>query len=73
MWLLPLGYGYVLQAGSMENDAIAAVFFLVSFILLMPSRGRQASSMDLALSLLAIGFTTGFKATNLVLGPPWLD
>lgn len=72
MWLVPMGYGYALQAGSIGNDAIACVFFLSSLIWLLPSRVKVVQPSDIVFSLLAIGLTTGVKATNLVLGLPWL-
>jgi len=72
MWLIPMGYGYLLQAGSIGNDAIGAVLFLLSLVLLLPPKGRRVEASDLAISLLAIGLTTGLKATNLVLGLPWI-
>jgi hypothetical protein len=65
MWVLPCGYCYILQAGSVGNDSIAAVYFLASLHYLFQSRGRS-------LSFLAIALTTGVKASNLPLLLPWL-
>jgi hypothetical protein len=65
MWVLPCGYCYILQAGSVGNDAIAAVYLLASFHYLFQTKGRS-------LSILAIALTTGVKASNLPLLLPWL-
>ncbi|MFQ3671149.1 MAG: hypothetical protein SNJ84_06795, partial [Verrucomicrobiia bacterium] len=72
MWILPLGLGYVLQAGSIGNDALGAVYFLAALVFLMPERGQRLGPSALVLSVLAIGLTTGLKATNMVFGLPWL-
>jgi hypothetical protein len=71
MWLLPGGYVFALQAGSIGNDAFAAVYALaaVDFAL----RGQVTNRFrDYALSLLAAGLLTGAKATNIPLILPWL-
>jgi hypothetical protein len=70
MWILPTGYNFILQAGSIANDtfpaiyAVAAVFFGV----------RAWSSRDVAdcwYSFLAAALLTGAKASNLPLLLPW--
>jgi hypothetical protein len=65
MWVLPCGYCYILQAGSVGNDSIAAVYFLASLHYLYQYRGRS-------LSFLAFALTTGVKASNLPLLLPWM-
>ncbi len=70
MWLLPGGYVFALQAGSIGNDSFAAVYALagVDFAL----RGQTSRRFkDFAFSLLAVGLLTGSKATNLPLALPW--
>ena len=71
MWLLPGGYVFALQAGSIGNDAFGAVYALaaVDFALRAQVTNRFR---DYALSLLAAGLLTGSKATNLPLLLPWL-
>ncbi len=71
MWVLPCGYCYILQAGSVGNDSFAAVYFLASLHYIF--RARVSSSVkNLALSCLAIALMTGAKASNLPLVLPWL-
>lgn len=70
MWLLPLGYGYVLQSGSIGNDAFATVYSLasVSFVL---SADRKEKFSDLGWAILAVALLTGTKGSNLPLALPW--
>ena len=70
MWLLPLGYGYVLQSGSIGNDAFATVYALasVSFVL---SADRKERFSDFGWSILAVSLLTGTKGSNLPLALPW--
>jgi hypothetical protein len=70
MWLLPTGYNFLLQAGSLGNDAFGAVYGLaaVDFAL------RAATSRRIAdgwFSLLAAALLTGAKTGNLPLLLPW--
>jgi len=71
MWLLPTGYNFLLQAGSLGNDAFAAVFILagMDFALRAKTSGRAA---DAWFSLLAMALLTGAKPGNLPLLLPWL-
>jgi hypothetical protein len=71
MWLLPLGYGYVLQAGGIGNDAFSAVYALasVSFVL---SADRKERFLDFGWAILAVALLTGSKGSNLPLALPWL-
>lgn len=71
MWLLPTGYTYLLQAGSIGNDLFGAVFGLaaIDFALRARTGGRSA---DFHWSVLAIALVTGSKSSNLILGLPWL-
>jgi hypothetical protein len=66
MWLLPVGYGFVLQAGGIGNDLISAIYFLAALGFLL--RARDTCSLaDLALGAVAAALLTGAKASNLPL------
>ena len=70
MWLLPTGYNFILQAGSIANDTFPTVFALASVhYALRAQTSRQVS--DLWYSLLAAALLTGAKASNLPLLLPW--
>jgi hypothetical protein len=86
MWIVPTGYVFLLQAGSIGNDAFPTVYALASvdFALraLPPqllSTGLQNLSprpprgtfWNLAHSVLAASLLTGAKASNLPLLLPW--
>jgi len=71
MWLLASGWCYVLQAGSVDNDSVAAVYILAAVDLALRA-GEKKSAADLWLSLLAAALATGVKQTNLPLGFLWL-
>ncbi len=70
MWLLPLGYDFLLQAGGISNDTFPAVYALaaVDFAARAWSSRRTA---DLWHSILAAALLTGAKASNLPLLLPW--
>ena len=71
MWLLPTGYDFLLQAGSIGNDAFSAIYALAA----IDFGGRAWQSRhrrDLWLSFLAVALLTGTKATNLPLLLPWM-
>jgi hypothetical protein len=71
MWLVPAGWCYTLQAGSIGNDSLAAVYALgaVGFALWAGQTGNHAG---LCVSVLAAALLTGAKQTNLPLLLPWL-
>lgn len=71
MWLLPSGYCFLLQSGSIGNDLFGAVFALaaVDFALRARVSGRPADAMY---SVLAAALMTGSKVSNLVLLLPWV-
>ena len=71
MWIVPGGYCYLLQAGSIANDLPAAVYALaaVDFGLRAKTSGR---CVELWISILAVALMTGMKASNLPLLLPWL-
>jgi hypothetical protein len=71
MWLVPTGYCFLLQAGSIGNDLFGSALALaaISFAL----RARESRNIyDIYLSLLAAALMTGSKASNLPLLLPWL-
>jgi hypothetical protein len=70
MWLLPTGYIFMLQAGSIGNDAFGAIFGLAA--LAFSCRAWQTKEIgDLWTSLLAAALLTGTKPTSLPLLLPW--
>ncbi len=70
MWLLPTGYSFLLQAGSLGNDTFPTAYALaaVGFGLRAWESRRP---VDLWYSLLAVALLTGAKASNLPLVLPW--
>jgi len=71
MWLLPAGYGFVLQAGSIVNDMFGAFMTLAAFeFALRASREKKLS--DLWTAGLAVALMTAVKAFNILLLLPWL-
>jgi hypothetical protein len=71
MWILPSGYNFMLQAGSISNDSFAAIYALAAVDYAL--RGRKSGRFrDFALSMLAMALVTGAKATNLPLALVWL-
>lgn len=66
MWLLPMGYCYVMQAGSIGNDTIAVVYVLASLYFSLQAC-RTGRDKDLWLAILAAALATGIKGTNLPL------
>jgi hypothetical protein len=71
MWFLAAGWCFVLQAGSVDNDSLAAVYILAGVDLALRAREKN-SATDLWLSLLAAALATGVKQTNLPLALLWL-
>jgi hypothetical protein len=70
MWLLPAGYCYVAEAGSIGNDMIGAVYLLAALHYTLRAR-TSGRLMDLALGVIAAALMTGVKASNLPLLLPW--
>jgi hypothetical protein len=71
MWIVPTGYCFLLQAGSIGNDLFGAVFALAALDFALRARSSQAPR-DVWLSFLAAGLVTGSKGSNLPLLLPWL-
>jgi hypothetical protein len=70
MWVLPTGYNFLLQAGSIGNDTYPSVYALAAIDFgLRAWESRRIS--DLWLSILSAALLTGSKATNLPLLLPW--
>ncbi len=70
MWIVPTGYCYLLQAGSIGNDLFGTlpVLLAIEFAL----RARESGRVEhLLLSGLAAALMTSAKAFNLVLLLPW--
>ena len=66
MWLLPSGYCYALQAGSIGNDGFAAVYLLAAIA--FPLRARRSGAVaDLWYGMLAAALLVGAKTSNLPL------
>jgi hypothetical protein len=70
MWLLPTGYNFLLQAGSICNDTFPSVFALAA-IDFAARAWRSRRTSDLWQSILAAALLTGAKASNLPLLLPW--
>ena len=69
MWLLPTGYCYLLQAGSIGNDLFGALLPLMA--LHFAFRAVRSRSMgDVALAILGAALTTSAKTSNLPLVLP---
>jgi hypothetical protein len=71
MWLVPAGYCFAMQAGSIANDAAGAVFGLAAVVFALRAKESRRES-DLWFSLLAAALLSATKTSNLVLGLPWL-
>ena len=71
MWLLPLAYGYVTQAGSIGNDLLGTLFCLASVFFGLRAR-RSGNVGEVWLALLAAALMTGVKLSNLPLALPCL-
>lgn len=71
MWIIPTGYCFLLQAGSIANDLFAAVYALAALDFALRAR-KSGSTRDLALSILSAALLTGAKGSNLPLLLPWV-
>ena len=70
MWLLPSGYSFLLQAGSIGNDTFPTVYALAAVDFGCRAWASRRPS-DLYLSMLSAALLTGAKASNLPLLLPW--
>jgi hypothetical protein len=71
MWIVPTGYGFLLQAASLGNDLFGATFALAAVdFALRANRSRRPR--DFFASLLAAAMMTSAKTNNLPLLLPWV-
>ncbi len=70
MWLVPTGYCYLLQAGSIGNDLFGAVFVLAAMDFALRAK-VSGSARDLYAAVLAAALMTSAKPSNLPLLLPW--
>jgi len=70
MWLLPTGYTFLLQAGSLGNDTFPTVYALAAVDFACRAWVSRRAT-DLWLSLLSAALLTGAKASNVPLLLPW--
>ena len=72
MWVLPCGYCYILQAGSVSNDLFTTVYVLAAFYYLLKlDDDRSLPARNFFYSCLALALATGCKASNLPFVVPW--
>lgn len=71
MWVLPSGYCYILQAASVSNDLVSAIYMLASILFILKF-GEDGSPKTFFFSALSIALATGTKASNVPLVLPWL-
>jgi hypothetical protein len=71
MWIVPSGYCFALQAGSIANDLLPAAYLLAALALALRAR-RFGMVRDAWFSILAAALATGVKVVVLPLGLPWL-
>jgi len=70
MWLAPTGYCFLLQAGSISNDAFAAPFALAAIDFALRAKISERPG-ELFISILAASLLTSAKTGNMPLGLPW--
>jgi hypothetical protein len=70
MWIVPTGYGFLLQAGSIGNDLFPAPFALAAVDFALRAKASK-SPHDFFASILAAALMTGAKASGLPLLLPW--
>lgn len=70
MWIVPTGYGYLLQAASMGNDLFGATLVLAGFDCALRARAEKSLPAFFT-SLLAMAAATSAKSSNLPLLLPW--
>lgn len=70
MWIAPTGYCFLLQAGSISNDAFAAPFALAAIDFALCARDSKRPA-DLFWSILAAALLTSAKTSDLPLLLPW--
>lgn len=70
MWIVPSGYGFLLQAGSIGNDLFGAPFALAAVAFALRA-GKSGSAADFFTSILSAAMMTSAKTSSLPLLLPW--
>lgn len=70
MWILPSGYGFLLQSASLGSDLFGAIMAMGAFEFALRAR-RTGCVSHVWFSLIGAGAMTGSKAFNLLLLLPW--
>jgi hypothetical protein len=70
MWIVPTGYSFLLQAGSIANDLFGAVFALAAVDFALRAKISK-SPRDFFTSILAAAMMTSAKTSSLPLLLPW--
>jgi hypothetical protein len=70
MWLLPTGYCFLLQAGSIGNDLFGAVLAMLAIEFALRA-GKTGRLSEVYLAILAAALMTAGKAFNALLLLPW--
>ena len=70
MWIAPTGYCFLLQAGSIGNDLLGAVFVLAAMHFALRAKITR-SPRDFFTAIVAAGMITACKLSNLTLLLPW--
>lgn len=70
MWIVPSGYCFLLQAGSIGNDLAGATITLAAFAFALRATSTRRIS-DVLYAILAAALMTNAKASNLTLLLPW--
>ncbi len=70
MWIVPTGYCFLLQAGSIGNDLFGAPFALAAVVLALRAKS-SGSPRDFFTSILAAALMTSAKTSSLPLLLPW--
>lgn len=71
MWMLPTGYVFLLQAGSLGNDAFPVIYGMAAIDFTCRAWRSQRPD-DVWFSMFALALLTGAKASNMPLGLMWL-
>jgi hypothetical protein len=71
MWITPMGYGFLLQAGSIGNDLFGAIFVLAAMDFALRANVSRPPR-DFFASIVAAGMLTACKLSNLPLLLPWV-
>ncbi len=70
MWVLPTGYCYLLQAGSIGNDLFGAMLTMAGVDFALRAASRRSAPLGW-LAMLAAALMTASKGFNLLLLLPW--